>query len=84
MFKYLIGMAASAMTASAIVDETLENTSAMTCQNIVTTDGAIYSITKLETDQFYTSAVSGSTDKLEFNYCTYGIIDEDAYGLVMT
>lgn len=83
MFKYLIGMAASAMTASAIVEDTIENTAEMVCQTIATPDGAFFSISKLENEKFYEAAVTGSTDKLQFNYCTYGIIDDDAFGLVV-
>ena len=56
----------------------------MACQAIATPDGTFFTVTALETERFYESTVSGSNNKLQFNYCTYGIIDEDAYGLVVT
>lgn len=79
MFKKLIGLAASALTVSA---QKVEDTAEVQCQAIVTTDGTIFSITGLESETFYSKAVGSTSDQLQFNYCTYGNLEDDAYGLV--
>ena len=70
--------------AGTMEDDTVGQTVAgMQCQ-VTTTALAIFNLAGLEAATPYEATVTGATDeKLQFNYCTFGTIPDDAYGYVV-
>ena len=77
-------MSFTAAAYSASAAETIGGSIAeMQCQSVVTKSGTVFNIMDLENTKFYKAKITNSTDKLWFNYCTFGVIPEDAYGVVV-
>lgn len=66
-------------------DDSIGQAAAGTQCQVGTTSASLFYLNGLEkVDGFYEAAVTGqATQKLQFNYCTFGIIPEDAYGYVL-
>ncbi len=56
----------------------------MQCQAAITTSLSTFTFLDLEKDVAYEAAVTGqASQKLTFNYCTYGVLPDESYGYVL-
>ena len=86
MLSKIVGFSLAALTASAVLDEAAQALAEAQCVNVISSSGSVYDLRGLyNKDSIYTKTVTDSTDKLKWNYCTYGgDVPESAYGVVVT